>query len=176
VTVDSPTPAALPPSATRLDHWAATARRAASFVSAAMFAVVFVIFIFKIFSRYAEHNEAAWTDELCVVLFIWMIFWANAFVLRDRDQIHFDLLYRPCPPPVRRVLMILRLLLIGGSFLWALPAITDYIMFLWRERTPVLRWRLDLVYSCFGLFVLSVVVRSLWGLGQMLGPNWRRHV
>jgi TRAP-type C4-dicarboxylate transport system permease small subunit len=162
--------------ASPVERFLETARRGASVVSALMFVVVFVVFLLKIVRRYAEGDAAAWADELCVVLFIWMIFWANAFVLRDSDQIRFDLLYRPFPPGMRRVMTILRLLLVGGSFLCALPVITDYIRFLWRERTPVLLLRLDLVYAIFGVFVLSVVVRSLWGLGQMLGPGWRRHV
>jgi TRAP-type C4-dicarboxylate transport system permease small subunit len=158
--------------ATALRH----AERAAALVPALMFVVVFLVFVYKIIARYGAGDAAAWADELCVVLFIWMIFWANAFVLRDEDQIRFDLLYRPFPAPARRVLTILRLLLIGGTFLYALPEIAGYIRFLWRERTPVLLWRLDVVYSIFGVFVLSVVVRSAVGVARMLGPNWRRHV
>ncbi len=36
------------------------------------------------------------------------------------------------------------------------PATLDYILFLWRERTPVLQLRLDIVYACFGIFVVAV--------------------
>ncbi len=62
-----------------------------------MFAAVFLIFNYKIFTRYFEHNEAVWADEVLVILFIWIIFWAQAFVLRDSDQITFDLIYRLLP-------------------------------------------------------------------------------
>lgn len=146
---------------------------AAEQVSNLMFAVVFCIFVFKIVMRYVGHDEAAWTDEVCVILFIWMIFWANAFVVDDHRQIRFDLVYRPMPPKVQRAMALARLVLVGGVFLWALPTSIGYIMFLWRERTPVLEWRLDYVYACFGLFAVMVVLRAAVGIVRLIGPRWR---
>src|SRR5579862_4964927 len=70
----------------------------ADWIAAAMFAAVFVIFNYKIFTRYFEHNEAVWADEVLVILFIWIIFWAQSVIVRDKDQITFDLVYRLLPP------------------------------------------------------------------------------
>ena len=75
-------------------RWAARARSLANLVSGVMFAAVFLIFNYKIITRYLEHDEAAWADEVSVILFIWIIFWANAFLVRDKEQITFDLVYR----------------------------------------------------------------------------------
>jgi TRAP-type C4-dicarboxylate transport system permease small subunit len=152
------------------------ASRGATMAAALMFACVFVIFIYKIVMRYAAGDAVAWADEISVVLFVWIIFWANAFVVEDRRQITFDLVVRLLPPPWRRAAAIVRLLIIGGLFLWALPGVIDYIAFLWRERTPVLSLRLDFVYSCFGLFVVAVVVRSVIQLFHLVRPGWRRHI
>ncbi|MFY9762054.1 MAG: TRAP transporter small permease subunit [Xanthobacteraceae bacterium] len=151
--------------ATRLRH-------IADLIAAAMFASVFFIFNYKIFTRYFEHNEAVWADEVLVILFIWIIFWAQAFVLRDRDQITFDLIYRLLPARARRAAGLARHVLVGGVFLWALPGSLGYIRFLWREHTPVLNWPLDLVYSCFGLFLVAVIVRSLLSVRRLLGSRW----
>src|SRR5882672_1153759 len=141
-----------------------------------MFACVFVAFIYKIVMRYAAGDAVAWADEISVVLFVWIIFWANAFLVEDRRQIRFDLVVRLLPPPWRRAAAIARLLVVGGLFLWALPGVLDYIAFLWRERTPVLSLRLDFVYACFGLFVIAVVVRSALELFHLVRPSWRRYV
>src|ERR1700723_3653970 len=81
---------------------AARLRPAADWVAIAMFAAVFVIFNYKIFTRYFEHDEAVWADEVLVILFIWIIFWANAFLVRDKEQITFDLVYRLLPEPAKR--------------------------------------------------------------------------
>jgi TRAP-type C4-dicarboxylate transport system permease small subunit len=160
-------------------QWARASRIAAGAAECAvslMFAAVFLVFVYKIVMRYVAGDAVAWADEVCVVLFIWIIFCTNAFVVSDRRQITFDLLYRVLPPAGRRASRMVRLAVVGGLFAWALPAVIDYILFLWRERTPVLSLRLDIVYSCFGLFVAAVVVRSLAELVRLAGPDWRRHV
>jgi TRAP-type C4-dicarboxylate transport system permease small subunit len=155
---------------------AARLRQAADWVACGMFAAVFLIFNYKIFTRYFEHDEAVWADEVLVILFIWIIFWAQAFVVRDKDQITFDLVYRLLPTSTQRIAAIARYVLVGGVFLYALPGSLDYIRFLWREHTPVLNLPLDLVYSCFGLFLVAVVVRSFFSARQLLGARWRNYI
>lgn len=155
--------------------WQLTALAAELAVSL-MFACVFLVFIYKVVMRYVAGDAVAWADEVSVVLFIWIIFWANAVVVADRRQITFDLVYRLLSPSAQRRARIARLVLVGGLFIWALPGVIDYILFLWRERTPVLSLRLDIVYSCFGLFVVTVVVRSAVELVRLVRPGWQRHI
>jgi TRAP-type C4-dicarboxylate transport system permease small subunit len=147
-------------------------RQIADWAATAMFAAVFLIFNYKIFTRYFEHNEAVWADEVLVILFIWIIFWAQAFVVRDRDQITFDLIYRLLPACGRRAAALVCHALVGGVFLWSLPGSLGYIRFLWREHTPVLNLPLDLVYSCFGVFLVAVIVRSFLSVRRLLGSRW----
>jgi TRAP-type C4-dicarboxylate transport system permease small subunit len=146
---------------------------AARVVAALMFAAVFLIFCLKIVMRYGEHNEMAWADEVCIILFIWIIFWANAFILTNREHIKFDLVTHVVSPTVQRWMAVARSILVGGIFLFAAPATLDYIQFLWRERTPVLELRLDHVYICFGIFVVTVPIRAAWGLWRLAGKDWR---
>jgi TRAP-type C4-dicarboxylate transport system permease small subunit len=151
-------------------------RRLADWIAGAMFAAVFVIFNYKIFTRYFEHDEAVWADEILVILFIWIIFWANAFIVRDKEQITFDLVYRLLPEKAKRSVALARVVLIGGIFAVALPGSLDYIRFLWREHTPVLNLPLDLVYSCFGIFLIAVIVRAVVSAVKLLGPRWQDQI
>jgi TRAP-type C4-dicarboxylate transport system permease small subunit len=155
---------------------AARLRQIADWIACAMFAAVFLIFNYKIFTRYFEHDEAVWADEVLVILFVWIIFWANAFLVPDKQQITFDLVYRMLPPTAKRFTALARYLLIGGIFLWALPGSLDYIAFLWREHTPVLNLPLDLVYSCFGIFLVAVILRSLLGIVRLAESRWRTQI
>ena len=150
--------------------------RAAEAVCVAMFAGVFLVFVYKIVMRYVAHDAIAWADEVSVVLFIWIVFIANGLVVEDRRQISFDLLYGHVGPRTQRVFAILRILLVGGIFATALPGALDYTFFLWRERTPVLLWRLDVVYACFGVFMIAVLVRMAVRLTMLAGPRWREAV
>ena len=65
-------------------------------------------------------------------------------------------------------------MLVGGLLAASLPGAVDYTAFLWRERTPVLLWRLDVIYACFVVFMAAVLVRLLARLMRLLGPGWLR--
>jgi TRAP-type C4-dicarboxylate transport system permease small subunit len=151
-------------------------RQGADWAACAMFAAVFVIFNYKIFTRYFEHDEAVWADEVLVILFVWIVFWANAFLLRDKQQISFDLFYRLLPPAAKRIVAVARAVLIGGVFAFALPGSLGYIRFLWREHTPVLNLPLDVVYSCFGVFLVAVILRAALSAVKLLRPHWREEI
>ena len=147
--------------------------KACDMVAVLLFACVFLVFAFKIVMRYVADNPVPWADEVAVVLFVWLLFWGNSFIV---DEIRFDLLYRLLPETWRRAAMLLRLVIIGGLFLWALPSVIDYILFLKRERTPVLELRLDLVYACFGLFSLVLVIRTARHIFGLIRMSWRSHI
>ena len=139
-----------------------------------MFAGVFLVFLYKIVMRYSAGDAVAWADEVSVVLFIWIVFLANGAMMDDSRQIRFDLLYRHLPPGGQRMAGIVRTVLVGGLLAASLPGAVDYTAFLWRERTPVLLWRLDVIYACFVVFMAAVLVRLLARLMRLLGPGWLR--
>ncbi len=68
----------------------------------------------------------------------------------------------------RRIIQALGALLVAVMFLVALPTVYDFVRFLWRERTNALQWRLDIVYSCFVVFWVSVIVRAALKLVRLL--------
>src|ERR1700757_1511718 len=95
--------------------------RAGEALCVAAFVGVFLVFLWKILMRYAAGNALAWADEVTVVLFVWIVFIANGFVVEERRQIRFDLICRNVGARTQRVLALLRILLVGGIFAAALP-------------------------------------------------------
>lgn len=148
------------------------AHRCAEAVAGAMLVAVFVIYDFNIVMRYAFDRPPAWAEELTAILFVWIIFWANALLVPDAVQIRFDLIVQMLPAPARRACAVLRNLVVGGLFAAGAPAAIGYIAFLRRQATPVLGWRLDAVYACFGLFMVAVVVRAALALFRLAGRGW----
>jgi len=150
--------------------------KAAEAVSAAAFAAMFVLFLAGVFARYVLGRPIIWSDELIMVIFLWMVFLTEAFVITEREQVTFDGIYDFLGERGRRVIQALGALVIAVIFLIALPTVFDYVRFLWRERTNALQWRLDVVYFCFVIFWIAVVVRALLKLIRLAGPNWRDDV
>jgi TRAP-type C4-dicarboxylate transport system permease small subunit len=151
-------------------------QRGAERVGQVLFVVMFGAFLLQIFSRYFLPNPLPWTDEVALIAFLWLVFWVGGLMLRDADQVRFDIVAKALPPGGQRLCAVVGHLLVAGLFGAALPTILDYIAFLWREMTPVLQIRLDWVYACFGLALAAIVLRALRSLAGLLGPRWREHL
>ncbi len=77
---------------------------------------------------------------------------------------------------MKRAVAMFRALLIGGLFAAAAPTIFGYLQFLNRTQTPVLRWPVGWVYSCFGVMIAAVVVRSALSFVRLCRADWRTQV
>jgi TRAP-type C4-dicarboxylate transport system permease small subunit len=151
-------------------------RQGAERIGQLLFVVMFGAFLLQVGSRYLLPNPVPWTDEVALIAFLWLVFWVGGLMLRDGEQVRFDILAKALPPGGQRVCAVLGHLLVVGLFGAALPTILDYIAFLWREKTPVLLIPLDWVYACFGLALVAIVLRALSCLVGLLGPRWREHL
>lgn len=141
-----------------------------------MFAALFGTFLIQIFTRYVLNNPTAWTQELTLVLYIWIVFWTCSFILHERDHIAFDLISSSLPPRGRRLLAAAATALVVLAFGIALAPSFDYISFMKIVRTPVLRLPFDLVYSIFVVFLVSVMAAGVWRAVKLFGRQWRNEV
>jgi TRAP-type C4-dicarboxylate transport system permease small subunit len=136
-------------------------KRAIDAVGVALFALLFVTFIVQIVARFVFGKPLPWTDELAVILYIWVILWAAAFMVPAHEHVVFDLVYNAASPGVKRVMRALIAVLIGGLFIVALPASYDYVSFMRRESTPVLQWSFMWVFMPFVVMLAVIALRSV---------------
>ncbi len=143
-------------------------RRRAENVAAAMLAVMFAAFIVQIVFRYLFNFPIGWTSELTVVLWLWMVLWGSAFVLSEKEEIRFDLLYGAVGPRVRIAMAIVFTVSIVLLYGASLPASYAYVSFMKVESSSYLKIRVDWLYSIYLIFLVAIIVRYLWLLWQLL--------
>jgi TRAP-type C4-dicarboxylate transport system permease small subunit len=156
--------------------WTGRWNRSVERVSAVLFAVMFAGFLIQIISRYVLNMPVAWSLELCSIGYVWVVFWSAGMLVSERRHIVFDLIYHAVPPRPRRVLAIVNTATLGLIFLAALPGVVDYVLFLGRRSSMLLKVRMDLVYSCFVIFMLAVIIGSAIRVWQLSGRSWRQHL
>ena len=137
-------------------------RRRAENIAALLLAVVFVSFILQIAFRYLLGWPVGWTLEVSTLAWMWLVLWGAAFVVRERDEIRFDILYSAVSARLRRGFVIVTALALGGLLVVSMPAVVDYVTFMRVESASYIDLRLDYVFSIYILFAVAVVVRCLW--------------
>ena len=90
---------------------------------------------------------------------IWCTLWGAVFVLRERDEVRFDIIYSNASEKTRRVFTIITGIATVFLFAIALPAVVAYVTFLKVERSAYLGIRLDYLYSIYVLFSVGVLTR-----------------
>jgi TRAP-type C4-dicarboxylate transport system permease small subunit len=143
--------------------------RRAENVLAAMLAVMFAAFILQIAFRYLLNWPTGWTNELSVILWIWLVLWGAAFVVREEEEIRFDLIYAAVGPNVRRIMFLVSAAGLVALYAVSFPAVLDYVTFMKVEHTAYLKVRFDWLFSIYIAFVVATIIRYLWLGWRALG-------
>jgi C4-dicarboxylate transporter DctQ subunit len=134
-------------------------RRRAENVAALLLLVMFLSFMLQIVARYVFNYPLGWTDEVSVLAWVWCTLWGAAFVLRERDEVRFDVFYSAVSERTRCVFTVITGVATILLFAIALPAVIAYVTFLKVERSAYLGVRLDYLYSIYVVFAVAVIVR-----------------
>jgi C4-dicarboxylate transporter DctQ subunit len=147
---------------------AAWLRRRAENIAAAMLAVMFAAFVVQIVFRYFFNFPIGWASELSVVMWLWLVLWGAAFVLREDEEIRFDLLSAAAGRRARIVMGVITGVAVVVLYGAALPATYSYVTFMKVEKASYLKIRMDWLFSIYVIFVVAILARYLWILGHLL--------
>ncbi|WP_298963893.1 TRAP transporter small permease [uncultured Roseibium sp.] len=149
------------------------------FIAATMLAAMFLTFLLQIFSRYVLHAPFGWTLELCLILWVWIVFFGNAFLVRERDHVTFDILYLAAPARFRRILALISAAAIVIGLAWSFLPTWDYIDWMKIRKTTTVRnpftgdkIPMRTIFSIYALFMIVVTARYAWRFVDVLrfGP------
>lgn len=150
-----------------------------------MMAAMFATFIIQVAIRYTARLEwiaaavpmldpsrFGWTLEFCLLLWVWLVFWGNSFVVRDQDHVTFDILYFHVRPSIRRWFVIIFGSAIVIGLLASVAPTWDRFHILRLKKTATLSdlfgdWiRMRDIYTVYMLFLFAVAARYGWKVWQ----------
>ena len=142
--------------------------RRAENVAAALLGVMFVAFLVQIVFRYLFNFPVGWTSELSVIMWLYLVLWGSAFVLSERQEIRFDLLYASAGPRTRIAMAVVSSLAILVLYGVSLKASFDYVSFMKVEKSSYLKIPMNWLFSIYVIFLVAILARYLWLLAQLL--------
>jgi TRAP-type C4-dicarboxylate transport system permease small subunit len=143
-------------------------RRRAENLLAAMLLVMFVAFLVQIVFRYALNFPIGWTSELTVIMWLWLVLFGAAFVVTEKEEIRFDLIYGALGRRGRLVTMLVTGIFLIAMYVLSFPAVLDYVLFMKVQKTAYLDIRFDVLYIIYPVFAVAVSIRYAWLLWNAL--------
>src|SRR5262245_53322245 len=143
-------------------------RRRAENIAAGLLAVMFIAFIIQILFRYLFNFPIGWTSELTVICWLWLVLWGSAFVLSEKEEIRFDLLYSAVGSRARIVMAVVFSLALVALYGASLKGSYAYVSFMKVEKSSYLKIPMDLLFSIYLIFLVAILVRYVWLLARLL--------
>ena len=137
-------------------------------IIAVMLAIIFVAFIVQVVFRYALNLPTGWSTELSLVTWLWLVLFGSAFVVRENEEIRFDLIYGAAGRRTRLVMALASGVFLIAIFVASLPAVLDYVLFMKVEKTAYLKIRFDVLYFIYPIFAVAIIIRYGWLLVSAL--------
>jgi TRAP-type C4-dicarboxylate transport system permease small subunit len=110
------------------------------------FSLMFVVFLIQVFSRYLFNRPLFWADELVTVSYIWAVSISASYVLRRKGHISFPIVYDKLSPRGKAIFRIAGNAMILFALFACMFASVDYLHYLRRDKTPVLRIPTNCIY------------------------------
>lgn len=137
-------------------------------IAGGMLAAIFAIFLLQIVLRYF-FTPAGWTLELIGILWVWVIFFACAFTVRESDHVRFDIIYLSVGRRTRAVFALITAAALVVGMLYTLLPTWDYIEWMKIRKTttvknPFTGAKIPMrdVFSIYAVFIVAVAARYAW--------------
>ncbi len=141
----------------RLNRWALIA----------LVAVMAVLVIVNVISRYVFSHSFPWVEEASRYMMIWAAFLGAGPALRVGGHIAIETLAQSVPPGVARALRALVVAIVAVTLVALIWLGIDYVDFAWYQESPVLGWSLGKVYLALPVG-LSLTLAHL----VAVAPRW----
>lgn len=94
------------------------------YLSAILFIIIMVLLSMQVISRYVFHHSFTWTEELSIILFVWMTYLGVSSAITYRKHLRIDALLTVLPFKAKKFLLIF------GNIIFALFNIYLGIIFM----------------------------------------------
>ena len=134
-----------------------------------LLALMSVLVIVNVISRYAFSYSFTWVEEITRYMMIWATFLGAGLALRVGGHIAIDTLPQSLPAGPARAVRALIVAVVGASLVAVVWLGIEYADFGWEQETPVLNWS-------FGKVYLAIPVGAALMLAHLLfvAPRWIR--
>ncbi|HOZ66286.1 MAG TPA: TRAP transporter small permease [Burkholderiaceae bacterium] len=136
-------------------------RRFAEGVLVVMMGIMFATVIAQVIFRYVLNLPLAWSDEICNFIWLWGILWGASFVMRNHEDIRFDMLYNLLSRKSKRILTFVASSSLVLVLLLSLPKTWSFIDFMKIEKSAAMGIPMNWVFGLYLVFIVTMCIRHI---------------
>jgi len=108
------------------------------YISAVLFIVIMVLLFVQVVTRYVTGKSATWTEELSILLFVWMTYMGVSSAVTYRKNLRIDALLDVVPFRVKKLLLILSDVIFIVFNIYLIFPFMELIGTIGSSKTPIL--------------------------------------
>ncbi len=127
------------------------------------FAIMLIINFCNVLSRYVFHNSWAFTEELCVMMFVYVSFFGAAVAVKRRQHLGFTLILDKLPPALKLLFnIVISTMIIGflGIMIYYGILVCENQL-RYKSITAALRISTAYASACIPLSGVLIIIRTI---------------
>ena len=154
--------------ASTAQRWATGVLRFCEWLSAAMFAALFLTFVAQVFWRYVLRDPLVWTLEVAGILFVALSLFTAATQMPLREHVALDLVVEMIPRRLSRWLRAFSLVLFAAVMALSIPDTIRVLEWMYRERTFAIKFNLGHLFVLMIFFVIIYAAKALFDAWRLV--------
>lgn len=135
--------------------------RVCEWLSAIMFATLFLTFVAQVFWRYVLRDPLVWTLEVSGILFVTLSLFTAATQMPLKEHVALDLVVEALPRKLSSLLRAFSLLVFAAVMLLSIPDTIRVLEWMYKERTFAIKFNLGHLFVLMIAFVLVYAIRAI---------------
>ncbi len=131
------------------------------YVPATAFLAMFLAFILQVFTRYVINMPLTWTQDIIVTGFVWTVLFGACYTMRARRHVKFTMVYDKLKPRPAALSRLVGNFIIVIAFIMLIIPSWNYSIFLFFQKTAVLRINYTYIFIPFVYLAISVIGYSV---------------
>ena len=141
------------------------------YISAVIFIVIMCLLFLHVVSRYLFHHSFTWTEELSILLFVWMTYMGVSSAVTYRKNLRIDALLDVVSFQVKKVLLILGDVIFIVFNIYLIFPFLQLIKGLGNSKTPILGIPKAITYWLIPFILIITCVKLLVDIKKLLGED-----
>lgn len=144
------------------------------YVSAVIFIVIMFLLFLQVVSRYVFHHSFTWTEELSVLLFVWMTYLGVSSAVTYRKNLRIDALLNVVPFKVKKAMFIASdMIFIIFNFYLIIPFL-ELIQSIGTSKTPILGIPKAITYWLIPVILVISSIKLLVDIKKLIHEDEKR--